>query len=576
MIFLIIIDLIKLFSIKRKINFVFFIILSFLVGISQMISVGAIMPLVSIYLDPNYIENYTLVSKFISVYANGLHPQFVLTFLFIFFLIFSSILKIFLIYYQSFFAQSVGIDVNKNVMTKILNQSYEEFVKNEYSFYISNLTSKSNLLINNILIQITNLISSFFVFVFFIILLCFVDFFSTLIISSILFISYFLIILKLKKEVKFISDDINFFNNSIVKSIYDALQEFTDIIFYKSHNYFIEAFHKRDFKLRQSNAKIIFFQNLPKVIIETIAISSIIIMMYFSLKIYENKIQDFIPFFSLLIFSSLRLLPSAQQIYSCLISIKGAKSSFNEIVEILNSQNANAPKENNEIFFFNKKIFFHNVSFKYANTRKYIFKNINFEINQGDKIAIVGSNGSGKSTLVELILGLRFPSNGKILIDNTILKKSNIQSWHNNISYIPQNKKISEFKIYESISLGQTELLKDKTKIYNLAKELDLDPNIKNFNFFKEFINRDINSLSGGQVQKISIIRALLRNRKFIVLDESTSAIDNQSEKKIIEYLSKNKNLTLVVVTHNQNFLKKFNKIFKVSNSNLNIINNLK
>jgi ATP-binding cassette subfamily B protein len=112
-----------------------------------------------------------------------------------------------------------------------------------------------------------------------------------------------------------------------------------------------------------------------------------------------------------------------------------------------------------------------NLSFKYQNSDDFVFQNLNFEIQKGDRIGIMGSTGSGKSTLIDLIMGLLSPSSGTIEIDSTALARDNdsVSAWQKNISHVPQNIYLSDSSILENIAFGIPNNKIDKNKVFNAA-----------------------------------------------------------------------------------------------------------
>lgn len=221
---------------------------------------------------------------------------------------------------------------------------------------------------------------------------------------------------------------------------------------------------------------------------------------------------------------------------------------------------------NNSKFEFINSIQLKDISFKYPENQKWIFKNINFEIKKGDRIGLIGVTGSGKSTLVDIIMGLLTPSEGNIYIDGVQLAPQNLKIWQNLISHVPQNIYLSDTSIIENIAFGV-----DKNKIdYKLAiecaKKAKIYDSIESLpQKFDTIVGERGSKLSGGQRQRIGIARALYKNAKIIVFDEATNALDNATEKKVIDSINLiDKEITLIFIAHRLSTLDKCNKIIKV------------
>tara|TARA_Y100000996_G_scaffold399401_1_gene368408 strand:- start:248 stop:934 length:687 start_codon:yes stop_codon:yes gene_type:complete len=181
-----------------------------------------------------------------------------------------------------------------------------------------------------------------------------------------------------------------------------------------------------------------------------------------------------------------------------------------------------------------KKIEFKNLSFKYEETDKILLKNVNFKLEKGDKIGIVGKTGSGKTTLINILLGLIRPSSGEIFLNNS---NDGISSIYNEIGYVSQNIFLLNESIYYNITFEKNPKNKDQN-VHELLKALDLDQFLNSLEFGVESVlSEKGGNLSGGQIQRLGIARALYRNPKLLILDEATNALDAETESKIMDYI---------------------------------------
>lgn len=188
-----------------------------------------------------------------------------------------------------------------------------------------------------------------------------------------------------------------------------------------------------------------------------------------------------------------------------------------------------------------------------------ILRDITFEVQKGDYLAIVGPNGSGKTTLIKALLGLKTPYSGQIIYTNSI---SNIKR---NVGYLPQKMNIADLvfpaTVKEIISTG---LLAKKTfpKRFNIQDESLIDQALKLLQI-EEIKNKPINHLSGGQQQRVLLARALVNNPPLIVLDEPTTALDPNSRDcfySTLEYMNKKKNTTIIIVSHDTHTISHYAK----------------
>lgn len=235
---------------------------------------------------------------------------------------------------------------------------------------------------------------------------------------------------------------------------------------------------------------------------------------------------------------------------------------FKSVDKILNKiENTLISEENvetTEIKDFNNKISLNDVSFKYDD--KKVLENINFDFEKGKKYALVGLSGSGKSTLMKLISKRIKADEGKICIDGTDLDEISRNSIINLISTINQNVFLFKGSIYDNITLFSKDYSEEKVKDVILKAELGkyLDRL-----YDKELISENANNLSGGEKQRISIARSLIKDTKIILADEILSSLDNEIAFSIEKGLLELENITLISVTHRliKENLKQYDKI---------------
>lgn len=219
--------------------------------------------------------------------------------------------------------------------------------------------------------------------------------------------------------------------------------------------------------------------------------------------------------------------------------------------------------EKKSIILNSDKIYLKNIYYKYKNKNDYALKNITFEINENEKIAIVGENGSGKSTLGKLILQQIMPSSGNIYINNTKLEEN---LYFSNLSVVPQDFNIYSVSIKDNITFGEAHTDAYITKkIQNIGLRIDSKDIYKIYG--KEFGGI---SLSYGQTQRLIILRGVLKKSKLIVLDEPSSALDSIEETKLFSNFFPNyPTKTIIFITHNLSLIKYADKIIVMKNGTI-------
>jgi len=206
-------------------------------------------------------------------------------------------------------------------------------------------------------------------------------------------------------------------------------------------------------------------------------------------------------------------------------------------------------------------ISFKDVYFTYDDTNIQALKGLSFEINQGETLAIIGKTGSGKSTVLDLIGRLYDVQTGEILIDGTAIGNVNLKSLRNSIGFVPQEAFLFSDSIKNNIKFGSVHATDDDVK--QAAKNAVVHKNIIKFaNDYNTVLGERGITLSGGQKQRVSIARAIIKNPNILLLDDCLSAVDTETEEKILNNLSKiSKGKTTIIVSHRISSAKNASKI---------------
>ena len=266
--------------------------------------------------------------------------------------------------------------------------------------------------------------------------------------------------------------------------------------------------------------------------------------------------EEFIGY--ILIFS--QIIPPAKSLTSSYYFIQKGSAAAQRIYEVLDTKNQISDAVNpKHIKLLNTQIDFKNISFKYDNTE--VLKNINFSIEKGKMIALVGQSGSGKSTLADLLARFYDLEKGKILIDNHEIKSIVLTDLRRLMGIVSQESILFNDSIYNNIRLGKLDASKDE--IINAAKVANAHQFILDSkNGYQTNIGDRGNKLSGGQKQRISIARAVLKNPEILILDEATSSLDTESEKLVQNALEKlMKARTSLVIAHRLSTIKNADEI---------------
>ena len=288
------------------------------------------------------------------------------------------------------------------------------------------------------------------------------------------------------------------------------------------------------------------------------------------MNIYDDLL-NFLPILGVFIYSTLRILPAVNAIIASSNSINSYRFSLNEIYpdiknisfkdNFVTRQNTNDDYKITDII---EQIKFDGVKFEFPNQQ--FNCEFSFSIYKNRKYTIIGGNGSGKSTLVNIFLGIIRPQSGNIIINKTSYKHLDFSTWQEQISFVPQRIYLLEASLRQNITFNFKDNYTDEKLLEKALHISNID--LTNFPINLESkIYENGKNLSGGQIQKIAIARAVYRNAKIMVLDEALSSIDFET-KKIIQNRIDNNDHTVIQVSHDLQALKN-DEIIKISNGKI-------
>ena len=252
--------------------------------------------------------------------------------------------------------------------------------------------------------------------------------------------------------------------------------------------------------------------------------------------------------YSVMLFITQRLLWPLTELGVIFDAYQKAMASFRRIVNLKNTQKT-ITSGDNILEEFNEKIEISNLNFEYVENFP-VLNNVSINIKKGETSAIVGSTGSGKSTLIKLILRLYDSTSGEIRFDDTDIKDLQIESLRNKIGLVSQDIFLFEGTVFENISYGNLDATDEEVweaaRLSESDKFINLLPNKEN-----TIVGERGQKLSGGQRQRISIARAILKNPEILILDEATSAVDNETEAAIQRSINTlKKGRTVIAIAH--------------------------
>ena len=558
---------------KNRFILILFLILSIFAAFMELLSLSSIPVFLMAILNPNFEELFFF--QYIPFKLENINQQKLLLYLsimlcLIFFI--KNVYLSFLSYFQGLIQKKFQIEIGKKMFKYYIESDYSSHVNKNPSIILRSITGDSSQTAS-IILNYTNLIKEFLVLTGIFAMLIFIDF--TLSISVFIFLSFLVIVffMSIKKKIFNKAKEIQLLSGQQLKNINQMLSSIKEIKLQNKEEYFKRLFSININKMESNRLFNFFFTNLPRYYLEMISIFTITLVTLFF--VYSGRsFENFVPLLSLLAVSAIRLIPSFNIISSSLSRIKTLKPSFEFISEELQNKNIDLKFEqndgNNLNLQKNGKIFFKNISFKYLTSNSYNINNLNTHIELGKNIGILGFSGSGKTTFIDILLGLLKPTKGDIFYENSSIFE-NINSWQKQIGYVPQEINLLDDTIASNIALGQETKQIDFTYLDEISKIVGLDKIINKFpNKYNTIVGNRGARLSGGQIQRIGIARALYSKPKILILDEALNSLDQRSESEILDNIEKLDTIvTTILISHNIELFKRCDNLKLIEEGNL-------
>ena len=477
-------------------------------------------------------------------------------------------------FFQNKFIQVTIRDVIDNLFSNYLEQSYEAFVSRNTSEYIKVIQTETQYFttyVQAILTIITESALTISVLLVFILVEP---------IGAVLIFLFFGILSSLffqlsKNKLKMWGKKREGLDKSISKIIIESLGNIREVKIFNIPNFFKEKLRTKNF----NKAELTYFQNTlvqsPRFYLELVSVVGLSLFII-SFVVQDKDIVELISVIGVFVAGSFRVIPSLNRLIQARQHIKYHDNTLDLIFNELNINDElfeEQDKKEKRVLSFDSSLELRDITFKYSKGDDCILKNLNFKIHNGESVGVIGESGSGKSTFVDILSGLLFPSNGDIIIDNQKLSHTNFANWKNLIGYVSQTTNLIDDTIISNVAFGERN--PDLDKVKNALKDSQLSEFIKTL---PEGINTKIGEkgvmLSGGQIQRLAIARALYKNPKILILDEATSSLDNNTEKRLIQSINNlKKKVTILMIAHRLTTLQNCDRIYELKKNKFNEIN---
>lgn len=537
----------------------------------EMLGVGLVIPTLAILTQKNFMSNYPILQPVIKAIGNPNQQQLIIYVMCS--LVGVYLLKVlflaFLAVRQIGFAFKVKARLSHHLFNVYLQQPYIFHVQRNSAQLIRNIITEVDMYIGGGVLPAMTLITEIFVLIGLYGLLLFVEPFGALVVVCVVGIASWGFFRLTRKYVAKWGVARQIHEGMRVQHIQQGLGGIKEVKLLGRSSEFLEQYGEHNTK----SAHVEYLQNtmnqLPRLWLELIAISGLAILVI-SLIVQGHEPERVLPTLGLFAAAAFRLMPSVNRVIGSIHALRYSKPVF----ELLNTESIllkpDETGDTNLPVSFQSKLELKNISYTYPGAMKPSLENISIEINQSDSIGIVGESGAGKSTLVDILLGLITPTKGVVQVDKQNIQ-TNLRSWQDKIGYVPQSIFLIDDTLYRNVAFGVSNESIDHEAVLRAIHDAQLEKFVSSLpDGLDTKVGEHGVKLSGGQRQRIAIARALYHNPSILVLDEASSALDNQTEHEVMEAVAAFKgNKTIIMIAHRLSTISRCNRIFRLQNGKL-------
>jgi ATP-binding cassette, subfamily B, bacterial PglK len=466
-----------------------------------------------------------------------------------------------------------GAMMRIKLMSAYQNLPYEEYLQRNSSEYVYSIEHLSAQFSQTVLQSFLRLTSESVVVIAILIFLAFNSILALGVLIVLFGFSMFIYDYFFKHRVKGYGENANIQSTKIVKGVHEGIEGLKEIRVLGKESYFHQMVSKGAISFKKSSVNAQTISQAPRYILDLLLMTFVVVFVLIMGS--KKEIEILIPILGLFGVAAMRIAPSINQIISSLSHIRfgrhGVSLLYKDVQKInLSSYQKNFESARNYKFKEFKYLKVKNVSFKYQDINRHAVKDISIKIKAGDSVGIIGSSGSGKTTLIDLLLGLLTPQEGAIFY-NDLNVRDNYSDYLSQIAYLPQQVFMSDSTLLSNVALGTKSEDIDIQKVNYALDKSSLSEFVKSLpNGLNTIIGERGVKLSGGQRQRIALARAFYYDRSILVMDESTSALDNKTEQAIINQIRDLKReKTIILIAHRLTSLQHCDYIYKIEGGSI-------
>lgn len=548
---------------RKRLPFMLFLYL--LSSLLDIIGIGLIAPFVELF--SNSVSDSFLLRTLKKIFPH--HTQYdnviIIGSALLLIFIFKTIASIFINKVNISFSTQQDASLRAKLMKKYQNMPYDQYINCNSADLIQRIRVQVGELVYNGFIPLFRLLSESIVSLVVLAFLFYTSPFAMLLLTGLILLLLIIYDSVIKKQVTQAGRDSALHGAQLVKAIQESLGGFKEIKVLGIQKYFKDIVDKSVLAYSKSQERMLFLTFIPRYLLELVVV--IFMVIYPLILIGLNQDLDNI-FATLGVFgvAAIRIIPSTNIIVQALTTLRYTKPAVEAVHDDLVGTEDNILIDDLERIVQDfKSLKLEKVYYRYPRTTNWALSNINFEINSGDSVGFIGSSGSGKTTLIDVILNLLKPQQGQIFFNGMEIATNPVRV-DQNFAYLPQQIFILDDTLRRNVAMGVEDSQIDDDRVFESLANANLSSVLERLpEKLDTVLGEHGVRISGGQRQRVALARAFYHNRNILVMDESTSALDTETESEIVENIKMLRGQkTLIIIAHRLSTLKHCDRIYSL------------
>jgi len=526
-------------------------VISVVNGILGVAGIASVLPFIGLISEPELMNTNRFIIAFREITGIDSHGGMIIAFgsISLFLVVFGNALSAFESWYGERFGAMKEHELSVRLLNNWLHTDALEFEKKKSAERAKEILSDVDRILIDTLFSMLDLLSELIISIFIVGLLLWVDLGVTLVVFCVLVVVHLLVHNVTSSYLSRLGKEHTELETTLFSQVLEALKLHKDIKLNGISRFFVNRYSRSCGQMVRNQLKHSLVGEMPHRVFEVVAFGTVLLIaIYFA--IFSDSNTEPITLIGMYAFAAYRLMPSLAAIFGNLEDIWFDSANLEGLVEAL----AKLDETDNEPeggLLFQHAISLSGVSFSFSRHGPFHLDSLNLEFPADRMTCIKGRTGCGKSTVLYLVSGLYKPATGCIQLDGRSVDVYRSKAWKEQIGFVPADVNILAASIYENIALGIADGEIDRQRVREVCVLVDLDEHILGLQHaYDSVYGEEGLCFSSGQIQKVGLARALYREPKLLLLDESSDAFDLKTEDLVLSRLTQIEGMTIIFVSH--------------------------